>query len=384
MEQLLTPSGQCWVFPTPPDHIDTPSFVPQAIAQALARAIRVQDFTLGPIHRLALCVIVGFADKQVPEQPIYIRKTTLGGYIGRSLPQLRRYLADLEADGWIERHQYISRAAGAQVGSITLTAKSIAAFFPSEPGPAKPAKRAATAGQDAPVDKSADVNRSRRSSTSGAIQDPLKQCLSRHLAEREGFVQQPEEAEAHPKRAEDRAQAIWRVPEPLRWLCEQAKVSPWGVFSLMRQAKQMGTTLEVVANCIRGSLQSARNAYAYIHRVLSEDRDWNQYAERVEARALAQAEKAAAEQIRVERLRKIQAIDGQAFRHADTGRIYQVYGNAASVFESIEQLRKGVSLGGVLSHSSCRTSRIRPCRQVRVGHDLSSGRNRTTILAIES
>jgi crotonobetainyl-CoA:carnitine CoA-transferase CaiB-like acyl-CoA transferase len=114
----------------------------------------------------------------------------------------------------------------------------------------------------------------------------------------------------------------------------------------MRQAKQRGTTLEVVANCIRGSLQSARNAYAYIHRVLSEDRDWNQYAERVEARALAQAEKAAAEQIRVERRRKIQTIDGQAFRHADTGRIYEVYDDAALVFESIEQWRKGLSIGG--------------------------------------
>lgn len=70
--------------------------------------------------------------------------------------------------------------------------------------------------------------------------------------------------------------------------------------------------------------------------------DWNQYAERV----VAQAGQAAEAQIRAERLRKIQAIDGHAFRHADTGRIYQVYGNAALVFESIEQWRKGISMGG--------------------------------------
>jgi hypothetical protein len=87
-----------------------------------------------------LSVIVGFADKNAPEQPIYIRKTTLSDYIGRSLPQLRRYLADLEADGWIERHQHISRDAGAQVGSITLTAKCIAAFFAKEQPVAKEAK----------------------------------------------------------------------------------------------------------------------------------------------------------------------------------------------------------------------------------------------------
>jgi hypothetical protein len=79
-----------------------------------------------------LSVIVGFSNKNNPGEPIYIRKTTLSGYIGRSLPQLRRYLADLEDDGWIKRHQHISRDEGAQVGSITLTKKCIDTFFSKE------------------------------------------------------------------------------------------------------------------------------------------------------------------------------------------------------------------------------------------------------------
>jgi DNA-damage-inducible protein J len=74
-------------------------------------------------------------------------------------------------------------------------------------------------------------------------------------------------------------------------------------------------------------------------RVFTEN--WNQYAERSEAQALA-----AEAQISAERIRKTQAIDGQTFRHTETGRIYQVYGNTALIFESIEQWRKGISMGG--------------------------------------
>jgi hypothetical protein len=106
MGKSLTSTGQCCVLTTQPVQLNT-SFVPQAIAQTVTRITRsalLPDFSRGPIHRLVLSVIVGFSNKNNPGEPIYIRKTTLSGYIGRSLPQLRRYLADLEADGWIERH----------------------------------------------------------------------------------------------------------------------------------------------------------------------------------------------------------------------------------------------------------------------------------------
>lgn len=374
MEQLLTPSGQCCVFPTPPNPLDThtPSFVPQAIAQALARAIRFQDFALGPIHRLALCVIVGFADKQAPEQPIYIRKTTLGGYIGRSLPQLRRYLAALEADGWIERHQHISRAAGAQVGSITLTAKSIAAFFAKErpaapktshPNPSRSAKKE---GGD---EKSSSAQR--RSRMSDALLDtpfiqnlrgtpPARARVDEGGGHRAVETQNPNPgqpqpqtpqttADADPARARERKgkDPVDRVPAELRWLCSKG-VSPFGVFGLMAKAKAAGTTLQRVVRCLSLSsgLASVKNLYAYINQILAEPRDWARIERQIQARQADKllAHRQAEEQ--AQRSQEIAHLDGMVFHQPKAGLWYQVWGVAAMVFRSEEDLRRGRSSGG--------------------------------------
>jgi hypothetical protein len=370
MEQLLTPSGQCWVFPTPPDQLDTPSFVPQAIAQALARAIRFQDFVLGPIHRLALCVIVGFANKAAPEQPIYIRKTTLGGHIGRSLPQLRRYLAALEADGWIERHQHISRADGAQVGSITLTPKSIAAFFAKErpaapktshPNPSRSAKKE---GGD---EKSSSAQR--RSRMSDALLDtpfiqnlrgtpPARARVEGGGGHRAVETQNPNPgqpqpqtpqttADADPARERKGKELVDRVPAELRWLCSKG-VSPFGVFGLMAKAKASRTTLQQVVRCISMSsgLASVKNLYAYINQILAEPRDWARIERQIQAR---QADKLLAHRQAEEQAKRSQEIahlDGMVFHQPKTGLWYQVCGVAAMVFRSEEDLRRGRSSGG--------------------------------------
>jgi hypothetical protein len=393
MEQLLTPSGQCWVFPTPPNQLDarTPSsFVPQAIAQALARALRFQDFARGPIHRLALCVIVGFASKDNPGEPIYIRKTVLGGYIGRSLPQLRRYLADLEADGWIERHQHISRAAGAQVGSITLTAKCIAAFFAKEQ-PAATVKKTShptpSSSSSGPAKKGGGDEKpsstQRRSSMSDALLDIPSPTITKNLrgnprarAREEGGwhrgveteTQAPNPGQPQPKATQSTAgtgtgtnparepekrtgkELVDRVPAELRWLCGKG-ISPFGVFGLMAKAKTSGTTLQQVLRCLSLSsgLASVKNLYAYINQILAKPRDWDRVERQMQARQAREPEKLLArrrDEEEVQQRKEFAHLDGMVFHQPKTGIWYKVWGAWAMVFRSEGDLRRGLSASG--------------------------------------
>jgi hypothetical protein len=337
-----------------------------------------------------LSVIVGFANKNNPGEPIYIRKTTLSGYIGRSLPQLRRYLADLEADGWIERHQHISRDAGAQVGSITLTAKCIAAFFSKEQPAAKATSRPTASGSARQVggDEKPSAQAHRRSVVSdsahaqrrsgvsvASIGTPVTNINLRgnpparahaHEDGKEGGVnrlvenqnsKQPEPptpqttqptAGTDPARERKDKEPIDRVPTELRWLCSKG-ISPFGVFGLMAKAKAAGTTLQQVLRCLSLSsgFASVKNLYAYINQVLARPRDWNRIERNVQA---IQPEKLLARQrAEEEAMRKKETahLNNMLFHEPKTGIWYKVLGPVAMMFHSEEDLRIFRARGGL-------------------------------------
>jgi hypothetical protein len=325
---------------------------------------------------MVLCVIVGFANKDNPGEPIYIRKTTLSEYVGRSLPQLRRYLADLEADGWIERHQHISRDAGAQVGSITLTAKCIAAFFAKEQPAAQKTSHPTSSGSAKQVGSDEKSSRAQRRSGVSVVslgipvtnknlrgnpparahEDGKEGGGHRAVENQNQNPRQPEPptpqttAGADPSSEPEKRKSkepVDRVPAELRWLCSKG-ISPFGVFGLMAKAKAAGTTLQQVLRCLSLSsgFASVKNLYAYINQVLARPRDWDRIERKVQA---IQPEKLLArrrDEEEAQQRKEFAHLDGMVFHRPKTGLWYKVWGDLAMVFISEEDLRNGCSSGG--------------------------------------
>jgi hypothetical protein len=137
------------------------------------------------------------------------------------------------------------------------------------------------------------------------------------------------------------------VPAELRWLCSKG-VSPFGVFGLMAKAKASRTTLQQVVRCLSLSsgLASVKNLYAYINQILAEPRDWARVERQIQAR---QADKLLAHrqaEERAQRSQEIAHLNGMVFHQPKAGLWYQVWGVAAMVFRSEEDLRRGRSSGG--------------------------------------
>lgn len=296
-------------------------YLPLSIAHAITRVISGVVDSLTMMERMVMAHIISLANKDQPGKPIYVRKLTLANRLQLSEPSLRRYLSALQKRGWIEREQFISRAAGAQVGTLTLTKAAVDAFFqaPPESTPAK-AKSA-----DQPV-----FDRAKSSDASLVIP---KQCLSRHHLPA-GLSFTPEEAEEARK-----------VPSPLWWLLQFMK--PKGIFRLMREAKLSGTLLETVANAVRDAVPKARNAFAYLRSLLGKDRDWNFYASRAAAEQAKQVVEEQKAEIQAKRKHAATDLQGCTLLDSKTGRYLLPIGSSLLLFESKEAVKRGQHVGAL-------------------------------------
>lgn len=263
-------------------------------------------------ERFALANIIALADKNNPSKSIYIRKANLADRMGTSEPSLRRHLAALQKQGYIARDQFISRAAGAQVGTITLTEMAIGLFFDEAPSPAAQ-QQTPPAREVLPCSVSSD-----------ASEVIPKQCLHSKQRTQDSLDAAKKEAERKLK------------PE-LHWLLPYIDV--YGIFELMPIARKAGTTLQHVADIVRNGLISARSGYAYLKAVLAQDCDWSYYTRREEKQQKQEAVKADQEAVVQRRKGASVALQGKPLLDSKTGRYLVPMGSSALVYLTLEDLR---------------------------------------------
>jgi len=78
--------------------------------------------------RLLMLELVRFVSASEPAKPFHVRKETLALALGVTVRTICRWTGELEALGWINRHQDISRRKGAQVGATWLTPRALSAL----------------------------------------------------------------------------------------------------------------------------------------------------------------------------------------------------------------------------------------------------------------
>lgn len=266
----------------PPAELDLPTKIIRATSRITLS--RTGSFTsLEDRDRSVLCEIVRCVSIAKPTQPIKIRRNTIAERLACSLPTIQRALLRLEKLGWIIREEQVkSRRIGFQVGAIALcesAAQSLGLFSTS---PAQLDREEAKSASNKTDQK--NLRESRVIDAICSSEQSLRQPLPADGLAQERNDEQPNSQESDPaKDAHIAPQAVLiekdRIPQNLQWLL-QHKVTPFGVFKLMKEARMAGALLEDVVTACKEHVQKARKPFAYISTLLQQKKDWKWLAER--------------------------------------------------------------------------------------------------------
>jgi DNA-binding MarR family transcriptional regulator len=287
--------------------------LPVSIMRAITRAMtwRVGAFAeLTKLDRSMLVEVLRCISKTQPQAPVFIRRETLAIRLECSLPTVTRQLNHLEDLGWISRHQVKSRSKGFQVGSLTLTKKSIESL-----GVLMTTSTA-----------------QRQSLVIDACSNSIKeQSLKRQLPQAVAFSKELP--------TQKTVKEI-KLPESLTWLTKH--MSPFGVCKLMKDAKTFGVRLEDVTTQCHEQISSAKNGFAYVRSLLNLNRDWTFMATQ---KAADSAERVAVEAQRADMLADLVLLQGKSFIGSDDY-VRKVEGNMIVIYSKHEALKKiGVPMG---------------------------------------
>lgn len=208
-----------------------------------------------------------------PTLPIPIRRETLAARLDCSVPTINRALALLESQGWIVREEQVkSRRIGFQVGAIALTSGAASSLGFNLPSPAQ-------------VDREEKQKNLRESPVIDAIWIPEQS--SRQPQQADGLAQKrsEEQPNSQAKPVIDES----RIPQGLQWLLKMG-ITPFGVFKLMKEARNAGALLEDVAQACLEHIQKAKKPFAYISTLISQKKDWKWLA--AQSKQVQEVEKA--------------------------------------------------------------------------------------------
>lgn len=294
---------------------DLPPSIQRAIARVSTVASEIVLAALDLRDRWVLIQLIRNVSLDDPYTPVTIRKSTLARQLGCSEATVYRSLAKLERAGWFARSQVKSRRTGFQVGCCVFSAEAIKWLGLAEPAQHRTARRS-------------------------SVRDAC--CISVELRSQLSTKGQPAAAEALGKKGKA-AIAADKVPSDVRWLVEAKRVSPFGVFALMREATKHGHRLSNVVAACRSAVEQATNAYAFVKRLVSQPRDFAYLA--AEQRYRVEHAERQARQER-EDTQLAASLQGSWWHDAKRGRILKVRGEFVEIAEPREAVRP---LGALLA-----------------------------------
>ncbi|KND57801.1 hypothetical protein BVER_03425 [Candidatus Burkholderia verschuerenii] len=282
--KLFEHAGPSTSLPDRNDH----SLLPGALANAIVRAYEgFDELNLTDSARRVLACLIRFGLKLSDlNATTFIKKSTIAKKLGINPATVYRALEVLEVANIIYRNTQPSVMA---IGTIGFTRYGLALLGLAS-SPTSPQKTSVT------TDRSDDIARVQY------VNSEPKQSFSKR----------------QPKGLFERIKGV-RLPHDLGWLVTDGLVTPFGVCSLMAQARRKGHKLSDVVEYVSTQLKSGktRNPFAYLRALLQHTVDYaslNMESKTIAMAAAERANQAATEQALVQ---KVRALAGKSFRGGD-------------------------------------------------------------------
>ncbi|KMQ77556.1 hypothetical protein BPMI_01384 [Candidatus Burkholderia pumila] len=272
---------------------ETPSLLPGAIANAIVRAYEgLNEFNLTESARRVLACLVRFGLKlNEMNAAAFIKKSTIAKKLGINPATVYRALEALETAGIIYR---TAQPAVMSISTICFTQAGLTAL-----GLIDPTKR----GGENHITQSSTVALVRY------INSEPKQSFSKRHCE------PIEKNNAKPT----------SLPPDLVWLAQEGHVSPYGIFALMRMAREKGHRLSDVVQHARDYLRSSRiaNTFAYLRTMLSKPIDYRLLVDQAESIVQSNAAQALERQRVDDQIDRVRAYRGQSYM-TDEGEVWTI------------------------------------------------------------
>lgn len=266
-----------------PCPVDFPSNIQAALGRLAGRVGLCGR--IAPKARLLLAELVRCVNYRAPSESIRIKNTTLAASMGLCVRSVSTLKAELEADGWIRRHQVKSRRRGMQVADVWLTQLTLEALgLVGGKGGVDRRGRSSPQPQTERRHRTANACLFPQPSSKGklATPGPLK-------TEDQGTPLSPSEVEVL-KRLQARygddlsgmedeggclapAPVSDRVPKDLQVLLNLG-LSEAGVFKLMGMATKANCRLGDVLAVAGRAISKAKKVFCYVRKLLSTKKDW--------------------------------------------------------------------------------------------------------------
>ncbi|KMY85011.1 hypothetical protein BUMB_04122 [Candidatus Paraburkholderia calva] len=272
---------------------ETPPLLPGAIANAIVRAYEgLNEFNFTESARRVLACLVRFGLKlNEMRAAAFIKKSTIAKKLGINPATVYRALEALEKAGIIYR---TAQPAVMSIGTICFTQAGLTALGLIDPTKREKENHIAHLYTVAPMQY---VNSEPKQSFSKKHCEPIEKKNTKQTS----------------------------LPADLVWLAQEGRVSHYGIFALMRMAREKGHRLSDVVQHAGDYLRSSRiaNTFAYLRAMLSKPIDYRLLVAQAESIVQSNAAQALERQRVDDQIDRVHAYRGQNYK-TDEGEVWTI------------------------------------------------------------